>query len=147
MDSEHNKNESGKTQKNVAYTLHYIRHATWFSFGFTPDRNVASRYWCLCLIRIFVILLPTFVFGFPLNTTTQKYLMVVWRKFIVLNSIYMMNLSFVDRGKTVVKAKLHNKFFWANLAPKYVFMPLVFNLVQAKATGMCIALLQPISAA
>ena len=46
------------------------------------------------------------MFGFPLNTTTQKYLMVVWRKFIVLNSIYMMNLSFVDRGKTVVKAKL-----------------------------------------
>ena len=60
------------------------------------------------------------MFGFPLNTTTQKYLMVVWRKFIVLNSIYMMNLSFVDRGKTVVKAKLQNKFFWANLDPKYI---------------------------
>jgi len=30
----------------------------------------------------------------------------------------MMNLSFVDRGKTVVKAKLHNKYFWPNVAPK-----------------------------
>jgi hypothetical protein len=29
----------------------------------------------------------------------------------------MMNLSFVDRGKTVVKAKLQNKYFWADLAP------------------------------
>jgi hypothetical protein len=76
MDSEHNKNESGKTQKNVAYTLQYIRYATWISFGFTPDRNVASRYWCLCLIRIFVILLTTFVIGFPHRTTTQN---IWWR--------------------------------------------------------------------
>ena len=66
------KNQVKTLKQNVTYTLHYIRHATWISFGFTPDRNVASGNWCLCLIRTFVILLTIFVFGFPHSTTTQK---------------------------------------------------------------------------
>ncbi len=66
------KNQVKTLRQNVTYTLHYVRHATWISFGFTPDRNVASGYWCLCLIRIFVILLTISVFGFPNSTTTQK---------------------------------------------------------------------------
>jgi hypothetical protein len=51
------KNQVKTLKQNVTYTLLYIRHATWISFGFTPDWNVASGNWCLCLIRTFVILL------------------------------------------------------------------------------------------
>ena len=89
MDSEHNKNESGKTQKNVAYTLH-TRHLIFIWFHTGPE----------CCIEILV----------PLPNPDIRYIVT---HFCVWISTQHDNSKVFDGGMTqvyCVKFNLYDEF-------------------------------------